>query len=250
MKLSNKVAVITGASRGIGKSIALRFAEEGANLAICARNEDRLKATVKEIKDLYSVKVIGVKTNVSERSDVEHFVGEALDSFGYIDILVNNAGVGIRSPFLEMTDDIWDKTISINLKGTFLCSQIVAKIMVEQKKSGKIINMSSICGVVADKFSFHAAYEVSKAGIILLTKAMALELGPYNINVNAIGPGRIKTDLTNNNPDHIAKVLTHIPLGRYGSPNDVAGAALFLASDDSNYIHGTTLIVDGGWLAH
>lgn len=122
--------------------------------------------------------------------------------------------------------------------------------MVDQNKGGKIINMSSICGIVADKYSLHAPYEVSKAGVIVLTKVMALELGPYNINVNAIGPGWIRTDLTNSDPDHISQVLTNIPLGRYGRPDDVSRAALFLASDDSNYVHGTTLVVDGGWLAH
>jgi len=250
--LKDKVAIVTGASQGIGKAIAIRFAQEGANIVIADFLVEKAKEVKAEIEKIGREALI-IKTDVSKKSQVERMAKETILKFGHVGILVNNAGILIRSPFLETTEEIWDKTLDVNLKGTFFCSQVIAKIMVEQGKGGKIINMASIDGKVVHRGTFHAAYEVSKAGVISLTRRMGAELAPYGINVNAIGPGVIETSIsakTMSDSAHLNATLKNIPLGRIGHPKDIAGAAVFLASSDADYITGITLFVDGGWLVY
>jgi len=252
MVLKDKVAIITGASQGIGRVIALRFAREGARIVIADIDIEKANKVKEEIEKL-GKDVLVIKTDITKKTQVEYLTEEVIKKFKHIDILINNAGIHIRSSLLKTTEDIWDKTLDINLKGTFFCSQAVAKIIIEQGKEGKIINMASICGKVAYRHSLHPSYDASKAGVIALTREMAIELAPYKINVNAIGPGVVETSMTEKtraDSAHRAAVLNDVPLGRYAVPEDIAGAAVFLASKDADYVTGITLFVDGGWLAH
>lgn len=250
MRFKDKVAIITGGNRGIGKGISLRLAEEGAKIAIVARDETAAKNVMEEIQK-YGQECIFIKTDVSNKKEVDKMVERVINKFSKIDILVNNAGVVIRSPFLELTEEIWDKTLNINLKGYYLCAQAVAKEMVNRCKGGKIINITSVQGLKVWPEYFHTPYEVSKAGIIMLTKQLAYELAPYRINVNAIGPGPTETELftkISKDPERIKSVTEKIPLGRVAKSSDIAGAVSFLCSEDASYITGITLFVDGGRL--
>lgn len=244
-----KTAVITGASGGIGSAIALRFAREGYNIVCADIQEKDCEQIISEVEKIGG-QCVFIGTDVTSKTDVINLVDRAIETFGSINVLVNAAGIGIRSPFLEVTEEIWDKTIAVNLKGTFLCMQSVAAWMVRTKTAGSIVNLSSICGTVADRFSQHVHYEASKGGVNLLTKAVAFEMAKYGIRVNAIAPGRIETPLLNHDPDHVSRVSAFIPLGHYGKPEDVAASAFFLASDEAKYITGTVLYVDGGWTMH
>jgi NAD(P)-dependent dehydrogenase (short-subunit alcohol dehydrogenase family) len=243
---SKKTAVITGASGGIGSSIAIRFASEGFNI-VCVDIPESNYAQLLDKIEKAGGQCIFIETDVTSSEDVNNMVNQAVEVFGAIDVLVNSAGIGIRSPFLEITEEEWDKTIAVNLKGTFLCTQKVAASMVSMKIQGTIVNISSICGEVADRFSKHAHYEASKGGVNMLTKAAAMELADNGIRVNAVAPGRIQTPLLNKDPEHVRRVSSFIPLGRYGKPEDVAASVFFLASDEAKYITGTVLYVDGGW---
>lgn len=252
MRLINKVAVVTGGNSGIGKGISLRLAEEGSNVVIAARDEIAAEKVLKEIRKK-GRKCLFIKTDVSKKREVEAMIEATIRQFDGIDILVNNVGIVINKPFLDITEQIWDKVLDVNLKGCFLCSQAAAKAMVRRKKGGKIINIASVQGIQVWTRSFHAPYEVSKAGIIMLTKQTAFELAPYKINVNAVGPGPTDTPIL----DHITKsseklsqLVKDIPLGRIGQPSDIAAAVAFLASEEANYITGVTLFVDGGRLTY
>lgn len=250
--LIDKVAIITGAAQGLGKAIALRYAHEGANIVIADLNEKKGNEVKKEI-EAFGKKALFVKIDICVISQIKKMVQKAIEEFGRVDILVNNAGIMIRCPFLEVTEDIWDKTLDINTKGSFFCAQEVAKEMVKSGNGGRIINIASFLGKVGYLHSNHAPYEASKAGVITMTKQMAIELAPYKINVNAIGPGIIQTEMTaksRRNSSHVAEVMKEIPLGRYAVPEDIAGVVVFLASEDANYMTGTTVFVDGGWLTH
>ena len=241
-----KTAVITGAAGGIGSEVARRFAREGYNIACVDRHgsdADALLATIEEAGS----KGVFIGADVTSSGDVDKIVTRTIEVFGSLDVLVNCAGVGIRSAFLDVTEAIWDTTIAVNLKGTFLCTQRAAAWMVQHKKAGSIINISSICGAVADRFSKHVPYEVSKGGVNMLTKTAAFEMAEYGIRVNAVAPGRIKTPLLNSDPAHVSRVSAFIPLGHYGEPADVAGSVYFLASEEAKYITGAILYVDGGW---
>jgi len=252
MILDEKVAIITGAAQGLGKAIALRYAHEGANIVIVDLNEKKGNEVKKEI-EAFGKKALLVKIDICVISQIKKMVQKTVEVFGKVDILVNNAGIMIRCPFLEVTEDIWDKTLDINTKGSFFCAQEVAKEMVKAGNGGRIINIASFLGKVGYLHSNHAPYEASKAGVITMTKQMAIELAPYKVNVNAIGPGIIQTEMTaksRRNSAHVAEVMKEIPLGRYGVPEDIAGVAVFLASKDANYMTGTTVFVDGGWLTH
>lgn len=246
--LEGKAAIITGGKQGIGRAIALAFAEAGADVAVCSRviEDGKLQAVADEIQRS-GRRSLAVQADISRKADVANLVQRAMDEFGSIDILVNNAGKIILKPLLDTPEDEWDEIIDINLKGYYLCSQAAGKIMVEQK-SGIIINIGSRIGISAIKN--RAAYSIAKAGVLMLTRILALELGEFNIRVNAIAPGVVKTEITRvlwNDPVTLKKVESTIPLGgRWAEPDDIVGAALFLASDASSYITGDTILVDGG----
>ena len=248
--LLGEVAIVTGGKRGIGREIALVLAAVGADVAVCSRvvEDGGLEAVVEDIKRL-GRRSLGIQADTSRKSDVDSMVQKVMDQLGAIDILVNNAGVMMMAPFLEMSEEFWDKHMVVNLKGYYLFSQAVAKRMVERRK-GCIINIASDLAFKA--IPAMSAYCVSKAGIIMLTRALAQELGQYGIRVNAIAPGLVKTELSRpnwSNPDFLKFMESITPLGRIGEPNEIADAALFLASKGSSYISGSTLLVNGGGLA-
>jgi 3-oxoacyl-[acyl-carrier protein] reductase len=247
MKLKDKVSLITGGARGIGKEIALTLGKEGSKIAICDVNINEALKTKEELeKQLITVEAF--QADVSVYSQVEEMLNKILDKFGKVDILVNNAGITKDSLILKMDEEDWDKVIDVNLKGTFNCIKAVSKVMLKQRY-GKIINIASIVGIMGNVGQ--ANYSASKAGIIALTKTAAKELASRNINVNAIAPGFITTEMTARLSEEIKnKMLAQIPLGRFGLPADVAKVCLFLASDDSNYITGQTIVVDGGMLMY
>jgi 3-oxoacyl-[acyl-carrier protein] reductase len=244
MKLKDKVSMVTGGARGIGREIALLFAKEGSDIAICDVNEEVLAATKKEIEASTGRKVIAEKVDVTNSEQVENFVKKVLDNFGNLDILVNNAGITRDNLLIRMSDAEWDSVLAVNLKGAFNCTRAVTRPMMK-KRSGKIVNMASIIGVMGN--AGQANYAASKGGLIAFTKTIAKELGSRNINANAIAPGFIKTDMTDKlGEESKGKLLGLIPLGRMGETTDVAKAALFLASEDSAYISGQVIHVDGG----
>lgn len=249
--LSEKVAIVTGARRGIGRGIALSLAKSGADVVVSDIDLSECQKVVGEIEST-GRKGLAVKCDVTQKSEVEEMVAQTVKEFGKVDILVNNAGVVGFKPFLELTEEEWDRVIDINLKGQFLCAQAVAKEMVKQKW-GRIVNIASIAsGQVGVGFPNVAHYCASKGGITALTEALALELSPQGINVNAIGPGVIETDMTKGmlaDEKTTQGILMRVPKGRVGQPEDIGAAAVFLASDEADYITGATLFVDGGWLA-
>ncbi|MEE9436340.1 MAG: SDR family oxidoreductase [Candidatus Adiutricales bacterium] len=238
--LENKVAVITGGKRGIGKGIALTFAEAGADVAVCGRTLPDLEKVAEEIKAL-GRRSLAMKADVSEKRDVENLMERTVREFGTIDILVNNAVVYTGGPLVELSEENWDNTVDIGLKGFFLCSQAAAKVMME-KKQGCIINMSSTAGIRPT--GRQGAYSIIKAAGIMVTKLLAAELAEYNIRVNALAPTVVKSELVN--PDLLKGFMTQLPLGRLTELDELTSAALFLASDAASYISGHTLIVDGG----
>ncbi|MBA3063914.1 3-oxoacyl-ACP reductase FabG [Candidatus Woesearchaeota archaeon] len=249
MNLKNKVAIVTGSRRGIGKAIALALAKAGANVVVSDINIDDCNKVVEEIKDING-NALAVKADVSNPEDVSKMINLTTEKFGKVDILVNNAGIYMQKSLTDVTEQDFDRILDINLKGVFLCSKAAVPEMIKQGK-GKIINIASIAGQVG--FANSSAYCASKGGIINMTRELALELGQYKINVNAIGPGVIETPMTKDLLEDKATketLLANIPLNRIGKPEDIANAALFLASDNSDYITGITLFVDGGWLAH
>jgi NAD(P)-dependent dehydrogenase (short-subunit alcohol dehydrogenase family) len=247
-RLLNKVAIVTGSSSGNGRAIALRFAMEGANVVVnYITHEKEAKNVAKEIEKLGS-KAIVVRADVSKASDVDQLVKATIDAFGKVDILVNNAGIFLEKPLLETTEEEWDRVIDVNLKSVFLCTKRVVPEMLKQGK-GKIINISSIDAIVAEPHT--CAYCASKGGVSSLTRALALELAPKKINVNAIAPGQIDTPMIAKwlkDPEMKKSLIERTPFGRIGKPEDVAAAAVFLALDETEFINGITLVVDGGWL--
>ncbi len=244
--LEGRTALITGASRGIGKAIAHKFAREGANIALTNIYEDEeFLNTISEIK-LYNVMVKGYVSNASNFADSQKTVDEIVKDFGQIDILVNNAGITKDTLLMRMTEEQWDAVIAVNLKSVFNFTKAVIQPMLKQR-NGSIINMSSVVGVSGN--AGQSNYSASKAGILGLTKSVAKELGSRNVRCNAIAPGFILTEMTDNLPPDVKTEWTNrIPLKRGGTPDDVANTALFLASDLSSYITGQTIHVCGGML--
>jgi 3-oxoacyl-[acyl-carrier protein] reductase len=243
--LAGKVAIVTGASRGIGRAIALRFGGEGARLfADYERKSAEAAEVVAEIRGAGG-EAVAIAADVSQKADVDRLVAQAMDAFGRIDILSNNAGIMVAKGVLETSEEEWDRTIDVNLKGAYLCSKAVAPIMIEQQ-GGTIINMSSNSGLYHPSAMRFTEYVVSKAGMNGLTKAMALALGPY-VTVNAICPGWIRTEMVEDtDPAIVQRILDETALRRWGTPDDVAGCAVFLASADAAFITGELLIVAGG----
>jgi len=243
MKLKDKVAIVTGGARGIGRDISLVFAGQGADIAICDVNADTMAATAKEIEAL-GRKCLTAAVDVTKTDQVDSFVQKALDKFGKIDILVNNAGITRDGLLVRMSEADWDLVLNVNLKGAFTCTKAVSKIMMKQR-DGRIVNMASIIGIMGN--AGQANYAASKGGLIAFTKAVAKELASRNIRANAIAPGFIQTDMTAKLSEEVkSEMLKHIPLGKLGTPQDVANLALFLVSDDSAYITGQVVQVDGG----
>lgn len=244
MRLKDKVAVITGGAQGIGKSIALTMASEGAHLVLSDVNEAAVQATAAEIAKEKNIQAIGVKGNVSLIADCEKLVDASLDKFSRIDILVNNAGITKDNLLMRMSDEEWDAVISVNLKGVFNCTKAAIRPMMKARQ-GRIINIASVVGLMGN--AGQANYSASKGGVISLTKTCAREFSSRNILVNAIAPGFIRTKMTDVlAEDQKKKLLEIIPLGRLGEPEDVAKAAVFLASDESSYITGHVISVNGG----
>ena len=238
--LTGRVALITGAKRGIGRTIALTFAEAGADVVVCGRTLPDLEKVAEEIRAL-GRRSLAVKTNVSVKSEVDALVDSVVKEFGTIDILVNNAVVYARGPLVELAEEDWDTTVNIGVKGYFLCAQAAARVMIEKKK-GSIINMVSTAGIRPT--GRQGAYSIIKAADEMMVKLLAAELAEYNIRVNGLAPTVVKTELTN--VELFKGFMTQLPLGRLTEVEELAAAALFLASDAASYISGHTLVVDGG----
>lgn len=248
MRLKDKVALITGASSGIGKAMATRFAAEGAHVAVNYRpgSPADSAAALGEAASFGSSS-IAVMADVSKREDVERMMSEIVDKFGRIDIAINNAGIEIKKPFLETTDDEWNKVLAVNLFGSYLVSQIAAQQMVKQGQGGKLINVSSVHEDIP--FPGYTAYCASKGGVRMMMRNLAMELAEYKINVNNIAPGAIATPINQtvlDDPAAMKNALSEIPWGRFGRPEEVASVAVFLASDEADYVTGSTYYIDGG----
>jgi len=245
VSLEGKVAAVTGSRRGIGKAIAIRLAEAGANVAVCSLTADsRLEATAEEIRKL-GRRSLAMQVDVRSQASVNTFVKKIEDELGPLDIWVNNAGALAIGPVVSLPEEDWDKVLDTNLKGYYLCCQAAARGMIERKK-GCFINIAS-----TDAFNpvpFQVAYNCSKTGVVMLTSVLAFELGKHNIRVNCIAPGWTKTEMTNyfeTHPEALEATVAEIALGRFADPREMANAALFLASDLASYVSGATLRVDG-----
>jgi NAD(P)-dependent dehydrogenase (short-subunit alcohol dehydrogenase family) len=243
--LPDKVAIVTGGARGIGRAIAIRFAAEGARVVVnYVAHEEAAREVVATI-EAAGGRAIAVAADVSQKADVDRLVAATIEQWGRVDVLVNNAGVHVAKGVLETSEDDWDRTMAVNLKGPYLCSKAVAPIMISQQ-GGKIINMSSNSGLYHPSAMRFTEYVVSKAGINGLTKAMALALGPY-ITVNAICPGWIRTEMLEEiDPAVHEAILAETALHRWGTPEEIAASAVFLASSEADFITGELLIVAGG----
>jgi NAD(P)-dependent dehydrogenase (short-subunit alcohol dehydrogenase family) len=244
--LTGRVAIITGGSVGLGRQMAEGLAEMGANLVLCARKKERCEQAALELQKL-GVKTLAFGCDVKDPAGVQTVVEAAVDEFGSIDTLINNAGTSWGAPVESMTLEQWNKVIETNLTGTFLFSQAVGEIMIKQRR-GKIINIASVAGLRGSPPRFSAiGYSASKGGVIIFTKDLACKWGMHNIQVNAIAPGWFPTDMSEKVIERNKEaLLAGIPLGRFGGPNDLKGAAVFLASDASDFVTGHILVVDGG----
>lgn len=245
MRLEGRVALVTGAARGIGNAISKLYVREGAKIVLNYHKSEREAIALAEEMGKISKDILLVKADVSKVDEVKEMVQKTVERFGRIDVLVNNAGILVPEVFLESTEDTWDKTMDINLKGAYLCAKEVAPIMRKQEK-GKIINISSICGLSEKSALRNTAYVVSKTGMLGLTRSLAVNLGP-KINVNAICPGLTDTEMAAAlGPERIKAGIEESLLKRIGKPEDIANAALFLASDESDFITGEFLTISGG----
>ena len=240
--------MVTGAGSGINRAIALRFAEEGAAVVVADVDPGGAEETRSQVRAAGGRAEVA-RVDVRRRDEIDAMVKTALDRFGKIDILVNGAGVESLMPFLDLEEAEWNRVLAVNLTGAFLCGQAVAREMVRAGRGGKILNIASVNAVVSLPNQAH--YVSSKGGLLMLTKAMAIELAPHGINVNAIGPGAVETPLTAksfSDPARREFLRSRIPLNRFGQPRDIANAAVFLASEESSFVTGTILFVDGGRL--
>jgi 2-deoxy-D-gluconate 3-dehydrogenase len=246
--LAGKVALVTGASRGIGRAVALALAAAGADIALGARSAGDLKVVADEIAEL-GRRALPVPLDVNDSTSVDAAVSAAVDGLGGLDVLVNNAGVVHSQPVLETSDEDWDRVLSTNLRGVFLCSRAAGRVLTAQG-SGKVINMASHFGIMATPA--HAAYCASKAGILQLTRVLALEWAPFNVQVNAIAPGYVATDLnaeTRKDAALTEKIVRRIPARRMAEPDEIGPLAVLLASAASDFMTGSTLVIDGGHAA-
>lgn len=247
MRLTGKVALVTGSSQGIGRGIATRFAQEGADIVI---NYNRTPGGAQEV--LHEVEAAGrrgliVQADMGNTGDIRKLIATAVEHFGRLDILVNNAGVETHAPFWEVTEEDYDHVLNVNLKGVFFATQAMVRHLMQTQRQGKIINISSVHEELP--FPNFTAYCASKGGLKMFTRNLAVELGPLGITINSIAPGAIETPINAqllNDPKKLHSLLGQIPLARLGKPKDVAGVAVFLASDDADYVTGSTYYVDGG----
>ena len=247
MKLKDKIALVTGSSRGVGRAVALGLAKQGANVVVNYTSNENAANEVVEIIQSMGGKAIAVKADVAQKAEAENLVNSAIDTFGRLDILVNNAGFTRPSMMIKMTEDQWDQVVDIHLKGAFLCAQAAGLHMKEQK-SGKIINVTSVAGIVGTVGQIN--YSAAKGGIISMTKSIARELARYNVCANVISLGIVATDMTEKirSDEKLKEIyMNRILLKRFAEADDIAPAFVFLASDESNYITGQLLCVDGGY---
>lgn len=246
--LENKVAIVTGGNRGLGKAVALALAEAGADIIVVSRDEEKNRDVVNAVKK-FGREAISIPTNLRDISAIEDMVTKVVSHFGKIDILVNNAGVSHTQLAFDISESDWDKVMDLNVKSLFFCCQATGKIMKEQGY-GKIVNLASVVGAVGDYGI--APYTASKAAVINLTRSLALEWVRHGIQVNAIGPAYIETELNReelSNPKIRAKLIGKTPMKRLGEPEEIAGAVILLASNAGSFITGQTIYIDGGWLA-
>jgi glucose 1-dehydrogenase len=251
MKLAGKIALVTGSSQGIGRAIAVRFAQEGADVVI---NYNRTPGGAQEA--LREIEVAGrrgliVQADLSVTAEVRQLIATAVEHFGRLDILVNNAGIETHAPFWQVTEADYDRVLNVNLKGVFFATQAIVQHLMTTKRPGKIVNISSVHEELP--FPNFAAYCASKGGLKMLTRNLAVELGQFGITINSIAPGAIETPINTkllNDPQKLGALLAQIPLARLGKPQDVAGLAVFLASSDADYVTGSTYFVDGGLTWH
>ena len=251
-KLDGKVAIVTGGAMGLGKAMATALAQAGANIVIADINEEIADNTAKEISETENVEAIALKVDVTNPDAVNQMVEEVTKQFNKIDILVNNAGMTINAKAEEMSFEDWNKVINLNLNGIFLVAQSVGRVMIKQGY-GSIINTSSMSGLIANKPQEQCSYNASKAGVIMLTKSLAMEWSKYNIKVNTIAPGYMKTELTKPFFDQggamIEDWMGFTPMGRPGTPNELGGIVVYLASDASSFAQGSVFTIDGGYTA-
>ncbi len=249
--LSRKVALVTGASSGIGRASALALAKQGASVALCARRVEKLETLAKEI-EAAGGKSLVIPTDVLKLQDITNAVAQTVKAFGKLDILLNNAGVGALSTTLEMPEDMWDKVVDTNLKSYFFMSQLAAKEMAKNK-FGRIISIASILsGGVGSGMAGAVNYCASKGGVVAMTEALADEFAPLGITANAIGPGFIETEMTasiQEMPDFYNALIARIPMKRFGKAEEIAATVVYLASDEASYTTGATFYIDGGWTA-
>ena len=248
MRLKNKIAIVTGGGSGIGRGVSIAYAREGATVVVADLNLETAQETVTEI-EAAGGKGLAVRVDVADPAQIAAMIETAKTTFGRIDILFNGAGIISNKPLLDITVEEWDRILTVNLRGEFLCLQAAARVMVEQGR-GKIINITSV--LAAQARINRAPYGAAKAGIVALTQSAAIELGPKGVYVNAIAPGSIQTGMTKGappTPEAAARKLAGIPVRRLGVPEDLTGPAIFLASDESDYVSGIVMTVDGGFLA-
>lgn len=247
--LKGKSGIVTGAGSGIGCGMATGLVQAGAEIIISGRNLEKLEKTAEEMRQ-YGGPVVPVQADMARMEDIKGLVERALSEFGKIDFLINNAGIIRRNPCEDFLEEDWDEMLNINLKGPFFLAQAVARVMISQKHKGKIVNVTSLIAEQGGKRV--PAYSASKGGLAQVTKTMANDWAQYNIMVNAIGPGWVKTELTQplrDDTERYKEISSRIALGRWADPEDLAGAAVYLVSDASDYVTGQTVFVDGGWLS-